>query len=100
MAEHAQEIVPLLLWMVVVVGAALLALVLWVGKRMQTAVDKMPELVTKKVQTLHDEILRKMDEMNKTHKELERDIRSAMTELDRRVVALEVRCDLNHRSGG
>lgn len=93
--------------MIVVVGGALITLILWIWRRLQKNVDAMPKVVSDSVKALHDELLKKMDtmtamhkeqmsEMNKTHRELERDIRNSLTELDRRLVAVEIRCDINH----
>lgn len=96
MTEHAAEIIPLLLWMVVVVGAALVGLIVWIGKRLHAKVDELPDMVSVKVKSVHDEILRQMEAMNSTQKDLERDLRTGLAAMDRRVIALEVRCDLTH----
>ena len=94
MTEHSADIIPLLLWLIVMVGGALLSLVLWIGRRLQNNVDELPGKISEQVGAVHSEILARMDDMNKTHKKLETDMRGSLSEIDRRVVRLEVRCDM------
>jgi hypothetical protein len=94
--EHAQEILPQLWGITLTVLAALVALIVYTGKRLQDNVDMIPGLVTDRVKTVHDEIVKKIDTMNDTQKGLERDVRTNLTSLDRRMIAIEVRCDMTH----
>ena len=94
MTEHSADIIPLLLWLIVMVGGALLSLVLWIGRRLQNNVDELPGKISEQVGAVHAEILARMDDMNKTHKKLETDMRGSLSEIDRRVVRLEVRCNM------
>ena len=98
MTEHAQDIVPLLLWMIVVVGGALLALLIWTWKRVQNKVDGLPDQISEKVRVVHSEIVAEMKAMNTTQAALERDLRSQFSKLDRRVIRLEVLQDIHHRT--
>lgn len=91
MAEHANDLIPFLLWLIVAVGSALLGLVVWIGKRLHDNVDSLPALIAEKVKAVHDEILQSIKELRTTQKKLEEDMRSHVANLDRRVLALEVR---------
>lgn len=68
MIEHATDIIPFLLWIIAVVGAALIALILWVSKRLQSQVDAMPGKVSEQVTELHQSILGRMDDIVDTHR--------------------------------
>lgn len=96
MTEHASEIIPLLAWMILVVGGALLGLLIWIGDRLQRKVDQLPAQVSVQVEKVHAEIIAKMAEMNTTHSRLERDVREQYSNLDRRVTVLEVSCEIHH----
>lgn len=87
---QSQDVIQLLLWMVVTVGGALLALLIWTWKRVQDKVDGLPEQISEKVQSVHSDIVKELKEMNATQSALERDLRSQFTKLDRRVIRLEV----------
>jgi len=100
MIEHANEIIPLLVWMIVTIGGGLLALLIWIGQRIQKKVDDLPEQISEKVRKVHDDILERMDTLNATQSKLEQDIRERLARLDRRVVRLEVRCEMNHGTSG
>jgi hypothetical protein len=97
MLEHAQDVIPLLLWMVVVVGGALLTLLVWTWKRVQTRVDGLPDQISEKVRLVHTEIVAEMKTMNATQAALERDLRGQFAKLDRRVIRLEVMQDIRPR---
>ena len=90
MIVQSQDVIQLLLWMIVAVGGALLTLLIWTWKRVQDNVDGLPEQISKKVQSVHSEIVSELKEMNATQSALERDLRSQFTKLDRRVIRLEV----------
>jgi cell division protein FtsB len=96
MTEHASEIIPLLAWMILAVGGALLGLLIWIGKRLQAKVDALPDQVSVQVSKVHDAIVKEMADMNRTHASLERDVREQFSKLDRRVTKLEVMCDMHH----
>lgn len=96
MIEHSQEIISALLWLIGSVGGSLVVLLVWIGKRIQHKVDELPAQVSAKVAKVHDELVAEMRTMNDTHARLERDVREQVTALDRRVVRLEVRCDMYH----
>lgn len=96
MTEPVIEIVPVLVWMIVAVGGALLGLLLWIGKRLQQRVDQLPSQVSAQVSKVHDAIVKEMADMNVTHARFERDVREQFSLLDRCVTKLEVRCDLHH----
>lgn len=95
-ADYAKDVVPLLLWMIVAVGAALLMLLTWIGQRLQKKVDDLPDTVTKQVSAVHSEIIKQMQAMNETHRGLEKDVRQQVTDLDRRLTVVEVRCGMHH----
>ena len=99
MIEHTQDIIPLLLWMIVGTGGALLALLVWIGKRTDKKIEEIPKNVSIQVAKVHDEIVKQMETMNETHKGLERDVRDQITGIDRRLVRVEVRCDMQHMRG-
>lgn len=84
------SVVPLLTWMIVAVGGALLGVLLWIWRRVQKHVDELPERVSAQVGKVHAELVEQMKEMNATHSKLEHDLREQFTQLDRRVVRLEV----------
>lgn len=96
MNEHASDILPMLMWMIVVVGGALLGLLTWIGNRLHTKVEELPAQVSVQVEKVHAEIVSKMAEMNATHARLERDLREQHSKLDRRVTVLEVSHELHH----
>ncbi len=96
MIEHATEVIQLLFWLIVVIGGCLIGLMGWVGRRLQDRVDALPKQVAEQVSQVHDQLLDQMRQMNDTHEKLEKDMRESLTALDRRVVRLEVRCELNH----
>lgn len=96
MIQHSQDVVQLLLWLVVSVGASLLSLLVWIGQRLQRKVDELPGHVTKQVAELHESMLAQMMTMNATHAKLEHDIRQQVTDMDRRVTVVEVRCGMHH----
>lgn len=100
MQEHANDVIPLLLWMIVAVGGGLLGLLIWIGRRLQHKVDELPSQVSSQVSKVHDELIKQMQTMNDTHARLEKDVREQITSLDRRVVRLEVRCDMFHGGNG
>ena len=91
MLEHSSDVIPLLLWMIIVVGGLLLSLVLWIGKRLHDNVEGLPSLIAAKVKIVHDEILQSIGELRTTQKRLEEDLRHHVANLDRRVLAIEVR---------
>jgi hypothetical protein len=97
MTEHSTEVIQLLLWLIVLVGGGLLAMLAWTWKRVQNKVDVLPQEIALKVQTVHEEIVAEMKEMNATQAALERDLRSQFTKLDRRVIRLEVLQDVRHK---
>ena len=99
MIDHTQDIIPLLLWMIVGTGGALLTLLVWIGKRTDKKIEDIPKNVSIQVAKVHDEIVRQMETMNETHKGLERDVRDQITGIDRRLVRVEVRCDMQHMRG-
>lgn len=99
MTEHASEIIPLLAWMIVAVGGALLSLLVWIGHRLQAKVDALPTQVAAQVAKVHDDIVKEMADMNETHARLERDVREQFSKLDRRVTTLEIRCEMHHGRG-
>ena len=99
MIDHTQDIIPLLLWMIVGTGGALLTLLVWIGKRTDKKIEEIPKNVSIQVAKVHDEIVRQMETMNETHKGLERDVRDQITGIDRRLVRVEVRCDMQHMRG-
>lgn len=96
MIDHAQDIISLLLWMIVLVGASLISLLIWLGNRLQQKVDDLPEQVTTQTAKMHDDIVEQMRKMNVTHAALERDVREQITALDRRLTIIEVTCGLHH----
>lgn len=101
MKEHAADILPILSWIIVMVGGALIALVGVVYRMLEKRVDKLPDQVAGQVSKVHDELIEQMKLMNDTQKRLEHDMRESLTQLDRRVVRLEVRCDMQHgKTGG
>jgi uncharacterized protein YoxC len=100
MTEHASEIIPMLAWMIIAVGGALLGLLVWISQRLQAKVDALPDQVSVQVSKVHDAIVREMADMNKTHARLERDVREQFSQLDRRVTKLEVRCEMHHGKVG
>jgi len=97
MTEHTQDIVSLLLWMIVAVGGCLLSLLIWTWQRVQTKVDNLPDQISKKVYTVHAEIVKEMRELNVTQAALERDLRGQFAKLDRRVIRLEVLQDVHYK---
>jgi len=99
MIDHTQDIIPLLLWMIVGTGGALLTLLVWIGKRTDKKIEEIPKNVSIQVAKVHDEIVKQMETMNETHKGLERDVRDQITGIDRRLVRVEVRCDMQHMRG-
>lgn len=100
MTEHASELIPLLAWMILAVGGALLGLLIWIGRRLQDKVDALPAQVSAQVSKVHDDIVKEMADMNKTQARLERDVREQLSTLDRRVTKLEVSCDFHHGRAG
>lgn len=96
MIEHATDIIPLLIWMILAVGGSLLALLVWIGSRIQSKVDEIPGQVAKKVDAVHAELLAKVDDIKKDQHNMSHDLRAELTSLDRRLVKVEVRCDMNH----
>lgn len=96
MTNPVIDVMPLLAWMILAVGGALLALLIWVGQRLQAKVDELPAQVSMQVKEVHAEIVTKMAEMNATHGRLERDVREQLTLLDRRVTRLEVSSEIHH----
>lgn len=97
MIEHATDIIPLLIWMILAVGGALLGLLVWIGQRIQTKVDEIPMQVAKKVDGIHAELLSKVDEIKRDQAGMARDLRAEHTSLDRRVTILETRCAISCR---
>jgi hypothetical protein len=96
MIEHAQDIVSMQWWLILFVGGGLLALMVYIGQRWDKKIEEMPERISKQVEKVHDEIVAQMRVMNDTHFRLEKDVRNQITEIDRRVVRLETRCDFHH----
>jgi len=92
--EHASEIIPFLLWMIVMSGGAIISLLIWIGQRIQKKVDEIPDQVAEKVDKIHAELIGKVDAIQKTQSELERDLRAEYTGLDRRLTKLETRCEI------
>lgn len=95
-AIFMSDLVPALWALVVMIGGALAAMVMWTGKRLQENVDMLPGLFSDKMKEHHDEMISKVDAIGATQKELERDVRANNASLDRRMVAVEVRCGLFH----
>ena len=89
------QVVNLLLWAVVSVGAALVALVAWQARRLQTQADRMPEVVMTQTKELHKELLRDLSEMKVSLTNLERELRAHLLDLDRRITRLEVRSNMD-----
>lgn len=96
MEFHVDQVINILFGMIGAVGAALVALLVWIGQRLQNKVDELPGIISLKVSAVHDQIVADMATMNKTMAELERDVRERFSDLDRRVVRLEVRDEINH----
>jgi hypothetical protein len=92
----ANEVIPFLWGLIVVITGGLISLVLWTGARLQTNVDMLPDIIAKKVEAVHHELLGNLSEISDTQKKLEYDVRSSTASIDRRVLALEVRCDMSH----
>jgi len=95
MLEHNEQVVQVLVWMIITVGAGLLSLLIWIGRRIQFNVDQLPETISKKVGEVHRQLVKDMGEIKDTISELERDIRAEHSNLDRRVVILEVKDQIN-----
>lgn len=96
MLEHASDIIPVLLWLIVGVGGTLFALIVWLGQRLYNYIEKIPSMIAEKVKQVHDDLLRQVTDLNSTQRRLEEDMRHHVAGLDRRVIALEVRCDMHH----
>lgn len=95
MVDHASDVIPLLLWMIVAVGGALFSLIIWLGQRLYNYIEKIPTMIAEKVKQVHEDLLYQMRELGATQRKLEEDVRSKTTDLDRRMVKLEVRCELH-----
>lgn len=89
MTEHADDIIRLLLWMVSGTGAALLALVSWIGLRLHRQVDELPDLVTRKLDGLHTEMVGDTRRLTQAVADIERDLRGDLCRLDRRLRRVE-----------
>jgi len=99
MTEHASDIIPMLWWLIVTIGGALLLLMVYIGRRWDNKIDAMPEQISKSVAKVHDDIIGQMAIMNETHTRLERDMRAQGTDIDRRVTRLESYCEFQHSRG-
>lgn len=91
-----ETVIQVLLWMIVVVGAALVGLLMWIGNRLQKKVDEMPEQIKVHVQTTLNAVSDKLDAIGDRMQNIERDLRSDLADLDRRVVRLEALSGQGH----
>lgn len=96
MTEHATDIIPMLIWMIIAVGGALLSLLIWIGQRIQVKVDEIPNQVARKVDAIHAELLAKVDDIRDDQHDMAKDLRAELTSLDRRVLKIELRCEATH----
>lgn len=96
MLDHASDVIPLLLWMIIGVGGALFGLIIWLGQRLYNYIERIPAMIAEKVKQVHDDLLRQVTDLSNVQRRLETDLRSHVTNLDRRMIALEVRCDMHH----
>lgn len=97
MDTNSISVVPVLLWMVVATGTALISLLIWIGRRTDRKIEEIPKNVSIQVAKVHDEIVSQMQRMNDTHQRLESDMRAQGADIDRRVTRLEARCDMQHQ---
>ncbi len=88
MIEHSTEIIQLLIWFLILIGGAFMSVLLWIGKVIKDAIAS--EL---------SEIKAEIQLTNNTLKNIEKDLRGDLANLDRRVTKLETRCDAEHRFG-
>lgn len=97
MIDHATDVIPMLFWMIVVIGGALVSLLIWIAQRIQIKVDEIPAQVAKKVDAIHAELLEKVDRIRGDQHDMARDLRAELTGLDRRVLRIEIQCGAQHQ---
>jgi len=89
MDAEVNEIIKLLWWGVALTSATLVSVSVWFVKRLQEKVDDLPDQIAEKVDSLHGQLRSDTSAIRKSIGELERDVRSELTSLDRRVSRAE-----------
>lgn len=74
MTQHAAEILPVVIWIMVALGSALIGLLSWIGAFVWKRLGDIAELL----------------------RAIERDLRADLSDLDRRVAKIEGRCSVQH----
>lgn len=87
--EHAEDIITLLAWMVVVIGGGLLGMLVWIGLRIQSRVDEIPGIVHTKMDAIRDDVTGDMREMYRDFQNRLDKMDDSVVSLDRRVTRLE-----------
>lgn len=76
MTQHAAELLPFVIWIVVALGSALIGLLSWLGALVWKRLGEITELL----------------------RAIERDLRADLVDLDRRVSKIEGRCSATHET--
>jgi hypothetical protein len=79
--QHSAEIVSVLIWMLLAGGSVFIAVIGWIGNRLFGELQGIKDQISK---------------TNETLGAIERDLRSELTHLDRRLTVIETRCNDRH----
>lgn len=80
--NHASDVVSILIWVLLAGGGAFFMLLKWNGNRLFEELKGIKEQIQM---------------TNTTLATIEKDLRQDMSSLDRRITAIEVRCDQRHK---